>query len=440
MVYDFLDTPYGPIAKHFKCAKLIEVCTENGVQTGPFGSQLHKKDYVSEGTPIFTVEHLGENRIIHDENMPRVTEADRKRLAKYSLRVGDIVFSRVGSVDCRALIRDEEDGWLFSGRCLRVRPNNKIISSKYLSWFFGLPGFKEHIRKIAVGATMPSLNTKILSDAPVYFPSADEQKAIAQILCSLDDKIELNRRMNQTLEAIARAIFKSWFVDFDPVRAKAEGKPPQGISADVAKLFPESFEDSELGKIPKGWKVGCIGDIAENPRRGIQPSEIEAGTPYIGLEHMPRKSLSLNKWGTADEVASNKFKFHSGEILFGKLRPYFHKVGVAVLNGVCSTDILVIKEKILNWFSYILFCVSSNNFIDYTDAHSTGTKMPRTNWKDMSSYKVVLPPDKLVEAFDRTIAPTVIVIRSNIVQSRTLASIRDVLLPKLLSGEIRVKV
>src|SRR5690606_12964407 len=134
-----------------------------GIQTGPFGSQLHQKDYVEVGTPIITVEHLGENRILH-ENTPKVSNKDRNRLSRYLLKKGDIVFSRVGSVDRRALVREEEDGWLFSGRCLRVRPDPAKIDSQYLSYFFGLPAFKEYIRSIAVGATMPSLNTALLSD------------------------------------------------------------------------------------------------------------------------------------------------------------------------------------------------------------------------------------------------------------------------------------
>src|SRR5713101_7986256 len=139
-------TIYGEIASDFESDRLVNLCEpEGGVQTGPFGSQLHQEDYVEIGTPIITVEHLGENRIVQ-ENLPRVTEEDRTRLSKYSLRKGDIVFSRVGSVDRRALVRNEEDGWLFSGRCLRVRPNPGIIDPNYLSYFFGLPAFKQYIR------------------------------------------------------------------------------------------------------------------------------------------------------------------------------------------------------------------------------------------------------------------------------------------------------
>src|SRR3990167_4614936 len=163
------------------------------VQTGPFGSQLHQRDYKLKGTPIITVEHLGENKIIHN-NLPLVSDEDKERLSKYILKEGDIVFSRVGSVDRRAYVYSKEGGWLFSGRCLRVRANKKIVDPRYLSYYFGLESFKEHIRMIAVGATMPSINTEILSGVALILPDLEEQKSIASILSSLDDKIDLLHR------------------------------------------------------------------------------------------------------------------------------------------------------------------------------------------------------------------------------------------------------
>ena len=262
-------TAYGDFAANFIEERLEKLCDPSGgVQTGPFGSQLHQHDYVPIGTPIITVEHLGENRILH-QGVPLVSDDDKERLSKYTLRKGDIVFSRVGSVDRRALVTEAEEGWLFSGRCLRVRPDPNKIDSVYLSYFFGLPSFKEHIRAIAVGATMPSLNTEILSNVVVlYPPDLNEQRAIARILSSLDDKIEANRRMNETLEAIARALFKSWFVDFDPVRAKMEGRwrPGEslpGLPAHLYDLFPDRLVDSELGEIPEGWGVTRLEDHFE---------------------------------------------------------------------------------------------------------------------------------------------------------------------------------
>jgi len=286
MSSEVVDTVYGLLPATLQYAPLGDLCEREGVQTGPFGTQLHKEDYVEVGTPIITVEHLGENRIVH-ENLPCVSVADKDRLVKYSLKTGDIVFSRVGSVDRRALVQPKENGWLFSGRCLRVRPNQSLLDSRWLSYFFGLPSFKNYIRAIAVGATMPSLNTKLLSDVPIYYPPLAAQQEAAELLVSIDDRIALLRETNTTLEAIAQALFKSWFVDFDPVRAKQEGRDLEGIDADTAALFPDSFEESELGLVPMGWKVRELGEICQviNGRAYKNTEFKENGTPIVRIQN-----------------------------------------------------------------------------------------------------------------------------------------------------------
>jgi len=270
-----------------------------------------------------------------------------------------------------------------------------------------------------------------------------DRRAIAHILGTLDDKIELNRRMSETLEAMARALFKSWFVDFEPVRAKMlgrwrRGQSHPGLPAHLYDLFPDLLVPSELGEIPEGWEVGKLGDVAENPRRGVRPEQIEPGTPYIALEHMPRRCIALSDWSDGDGLQSNKFAFKRGEILFGKLRPYFHKVGVAPVDGVCSTDIVVVMPKSDSWFGFTLGHVSSTEFVDYTTAGSTGTKMPRTSWSDMTRYELVLPPEPVAKAFTQRLRPMVDRVIAGIYEARTLAALRDTLLPRLLSGEIDV--
>jgi type I restriction enzyme S subunit len=273
----------------------------------------------------------------------------------------------------------------------------------------------------------------------ITLPPISQQRAIAHILGTLDDKIELNRRMNETLEQIARALFKSWFVDFDPVRVKAEGRDP-GLPSEIADLFPDSFEKSELGEIPKGWRAGRLGDIADHPRRSVQPAEIDPSTPYIALEHMPKRCIALADWGQAEGLASNKFEFRKSEILFGKLRPYFHKVGVAPVDGVCSTDIVVVAPRAPEWFGLVLGHVSSDAFVEYTNAGSTGTKMPRTSWAEMSRYQIVLPSSALVEEITSRANLFVERIISSVHESRSLASLRDSLLPKLISGELNATI
>lgn len=296
---------------------------------------------------------------------------------------------------------------------------------------------------LANGSVQQNLSAGVIRAFEILVPPLSEQRAIAHILGTLDDKIELNRRMARTLEDMARALFKAWFVDFEPVRAKMDGRwrPGEslpGLPAHLYDLFPDRLVDSELGEIPEGWEVGRLGDVAEHPRRGVRPSDMVAETPYIGLEHMPRRSIALSDWGSAGAVASNKFEFKRGEILFGKLRPYFHKVGVAPVDGVCSTDIVVLKPRDAGWFAYLLCHVSHAAFVEFTSAGSTGTRMPRTSWSQMARYPLVLPPGSVAAAFLVQVQSAVDQILAGIHESRTLAGLRDALLPRLVSGEVRV--
>jgi type I restriction enzyme S subunit len=154
---------------------------------------------------------------------------------------------------------------------------------------------------------------------------------------------------------------------------------------------------------------------------------------------MPRRCIALAEWDAADGLESNKFEFKTGEILFGKLRPYFHKVGIAPLDGVCSTDIVVVTPRTQEWFGFVLGHVSSDAFVEHTNSGSTGTKMPRTSWGDMARYAVVIPPENVAKAFTSQVRDSVNHIIASIHESRTLAALRDTLLPKLISGELRTK-
>ncbi len=374
--------------------------------------------------------------------MDRVPLSDSEA-ERFLLKDGDLLFARQslvleGAGKCSIFLGDVEPV-TFESHVTRVRLNPAKADTRFYYYYLQSHHGRAVIRSIVEqGAGASGIRGSDLARLDVQWRPVEEQRAIAHILSTLDDKIELNRRMNETLEAMAGALFKSWFVDFDPVRAKAEGKDPS-LPQPLADLFPDSFEDSELGEIPKGWRVGSLGDVAEHPRRSIQPSGIKPTTPYIALEHMPKRCIALAEWDAADGLESNKFEFKTGEILFGKLRPYFHKVGVAPLDGVCSTDIVVLTPRTQEWFGFVLGHVSSDAFVEHTNAGSTGTKMPRTSWGDMARYAVVIPPENVAKAFTSQIRDSVNHIIASIHASRTLAALRDTLLPKLVSGELRMK-
>ena len=441
------------VPKDWSTRLLSDLVIENGgVQTGPFGSQLHQRDYVEIGTPIITVEHLGENRIRH-KNLPCVSDADRDRLSKYSLSVGDIVFSRVGAVDRRSIVRQPENGWLFSGRCLRVRASPDKIEPMYLAYFLGAPKVKQYIRSIAVGATMPSINTKILSELPISFPPClKTQKAISHVLGTLDDKIELNQKINRVLEDIAKALFKSWFIDFDPVRAKAEGRPT-GLPPEISDLFPDKMVESEIGEIPKGWGLNSLGDYV-SLTKGRSYRKVELQESQVAL--ITLKSFMRGGGYRYDGLKPYIGKFNSEQIvkegdLIIALTDVTQAADVigkpAIARGSSSHDTLVASldvgivrpsegSDLTREFCYYLMLTDkyASNSLGYT----SGTTVLHLNKDAISMFEFCFPNSNLIGHFSK-IANDIhnrIFIAEK--ESNILAQVRDALLPKLISGELRI--
>lgn len=304
---------------------------------------------------------------------------------------------------------------------------------KYINYFLKTLDFHAYSDKAAV----PGINRNHLHEAVVTLPPIGEQKEIAKVLGALDDRITLLRETNKTLESIAQAIFKSWFVDFDPVRAKIEGLQPEGMDEETAALFPDSFE-SDSGGVPRDWHSGKLGDVATASRSSVSVSGFSDAVAYVGLEHMPRRELGLTSWGTAAGLESTKTAFLANDILFGKLRPYFHKVVIAPLPGVCSTDILACRSKAALFHAFVALHLFSDTLVTYADRLSNGAKMPRVSWKDLAAYPVTVPPEPVAARFNLLIQPIFEKMQSNVFQAQTLTGLRDSLLPRLISGQIRL--
>ena len=390
------------------------------------------------GVKMVNMGELFAHNRLRDVAMDRVP-LDLSRESQFLLRDGDLLFARQslileGAGKCSIFLADDEPT-TFESHVIRVRLDQSCADPLYYYYYWQSHSGRSAIRSIVEqGAGASGIRASDLAILPVLSHPIAEQRSIADMLGTLDDKIELNRRMNDTLEAMARALFESWFVDFEPVRAKIEGRHT-GLPKPIAALFPDALDD---GGKPEGWTIGTLAEIANSPRRGVSPSVMAESTPYIGLEHMPRHSIALTKWEGAGKVTSSKSVFKKGEFLFGKLRPYFHKVGIAPLDGICSTDIVVVTPRSSEWAAFALSCLSSDDFVEYTDQTSTGTKMPRTNWKTMSQYEIYFPPTQVVRTFQGLVQPLIDRMNTNIHQSRSLAQIRDLLLPKLMTGEVCV--
>lgn len=371
-----------------------------------------KNDELGGNGPIFLRAAHVKDSCIDLADAERFHSHLEKKVASKLSRAGDVVVTTKGNSTGRVAFVDRDlPPFVYSPHLSFWRSlNEDVLFPGFLRYWSRSREFRGQLSGLAASTDMaPYLSLVDQKRLRISLPEIREQRTIARVLGALDDKASLNRRINEALEAVARAIFKLWSVDFNK------------------------------RKNSQDWRGGRLGDVAENPRRGVNPSCVPQSTPYIGLEHMPRKSIALDQWESSEDLVSGKFAFFREEILFGKLRPYFHKVGVAPVDGVCSTDILVLKPKRDAYFALLLGHVSSDEFVAYADGSSAGTKMPRTNWADMARYEISIPPESVASAHTEVVKPMIEKIISNIHQSRILINLRDTLLPKLLSGEIRVK-
>ncbi|MFV0521447.1 MAG: restriction endonuclease subunit S [Mangrovibacterium sp.] len=389
--------------------KEIELGEVAEVQTGPFGSQLKNEQYIVGGTPVVTVEHIQDFRITNFD-YPSITDEDRSRLSKYLMKKGDILFTRVGSVDLSAYVSEKQDGWMFSSRMLRVRPNEDV-NSRYLSYFFQQKIFREYILNISVGATMPSINTEILKTIPISYPPLPEQKSIASVLSSLDDKIDLLHRQNQTLEQMAETLFRQWFVE----------------------------------EADEGWEEGVISDYAKHLKvsikPGVDPLKLYAHFSIPGFDASKEPVFEIGQ-----EIRSNKYQVVGNSILFSKLNPHKDKRIWLILdelpeNAICSTEFQILnpyKESHL----YFLYGWLSN-FENYRELSSgvggTSGSHQRISPNEIFSFPIPIVSDGILKEYAKTIKPIFEKQQNNQTQIRTLTSMRDTLLPKLMSGEVRVK-
>jgi type I restriction enzyme S subunit len=254
-----------------------------------------------------------------------------------------------------------------------------------------------------------------------YLEDKAIQRRIAGILSAYDDLIENNQRRIAVLEKMARSLYREWFVHFR--YPGHEGVP---------------LVDSALGPIPQGWEVRKLGEVAEEMRRNISKGHLEDPVPFVGLEHIPRRSLALDSWDNTTELGSNKLAFKKGEVLFGKIRPYFHKVSVAPFDGLCSADTIVIQSRTQEHYAIVVGCVSSDDFVALASATSNGSKMPRANWNVLADHQISIPTLPIAQQFSAFIEPALAQMQILVFKTQNLRRTRDLLLPRLLSGQLDV--
>jgi len=422
----FKETEIGLIPEDWEVKELGEIAD---VLTGfPFESNKYSFE---EGTLVVRGENLSERVFRWDT--PKRWPNLSSDLKKYLLEANVVVVSMDGNVGKnKAVVKENNLPLLLAQRVARIK-TKKGISQDYINQAILSDLFLRYCEQIRTGTTISHISKTQIEKFKVPLPPLPEQRAIAKILSDLDAKIEHNQQMNKTLEAIGQAIFKRWFIDFE--FPNEEGKPYKSSGG-------EMVYNEELGKeIPKGWKVGMLKDILNNVKIPLNVGDGLKDRVYVPIDLLSIKKIGLDSYLPYTEAKSSLIAFEKNDILVGAMRIYFHRVCLSPFAGITRTTTFVLRAKNENFLAYSLFVLNQDSTIDYANSHSNGSTMPYAVWDgSLSDMRIVIPDETTLKKFNNLLRPILNKIRDTIFEQITLSSIRDALLPKLMSGKIRVPI
>lgn len=387
----------------------------------------------SDGVPVVRVTDIRDGRIATNGPLC-VSPKIEKAYARTRLRGGELLLTLVGTVGEAAVVPDSLAGWN-TARAVAVIPVRRDVGSYWVKLALHSPGVRQIIDSRLNTTVQATLNLRDVAQLPIVMPPEPERRAIAHILGTLDDKIELNRRMSATLEAMARALFKSWFVDFDPVRAKAEGRDP-GLPKPLADLFPARLVDSELGEIPDGWEVGCVDDEFELTMGQSPPGETynEAGEGlpfYQGRADFGSRFPTRRVYCTAPTRLAR-----AGDTLISVRAPV-GDINMATEECAIGRGVAAARHRSGSRAYTYQFMRGLDEVFGRFEAE--GTVFGSIGKKDFHAISCARPPRAAIEGFEAMLAPLDDRIDVTEREASTLAALRDALLPRLISGEWRVE-
>lgn len=411
------------------------------------GYAFKSQDFGEIGYPVIKIKNIQERQVT-TVNSQRIPEAIIKQsLNKFFLSNNDVLIAmtgqgsvgRVGRLRCSKFEKP-----IMNQRVGKFVADEKKLNLDFLYYVISSPVYEEYLFALGSGSGQPNLSPNTILSAHIPFPDYEIQKEIGLILNSLEDRIHLLRETNSTLEAIAQALFKSWFVDFDPVHAKQQGREPEGMDDATAALFPDSFEESELGLVPKGWRVGSLGEFTKYLSRGISPKYLEDGGVLVINQKCIRDfTLDLSKARRHDPTQR---KIEGREILIGDI--LVNSTGVGTLGRVAqvlSSDeptivdshvTIVRVNEFLTWNYLGLSMMRRQHEIEELGEGTTGqTELSRSR---LSALQLVIPSKDILFAFDEIALPLRQRFASNNRKAQTLSVLRDTLLPRLISGQLRL--
>jgi type I restriction enzyme S subunit len=391
----------------------------------------------SSGIPLITAKVVKNGRIEKPDEF--VSPADYEEwMRRGTPQTGDVLITTEAPLGEVAQLGP--DRVALAQRLIALRGKVGVLDNTFLKFVLQSAAVQEQLRARASGTTVLGIRQSELRRVVLNLPPIMEQRAIAHILGTLDDKIELNRRISETLERMARALFRSWFIDFDPVRAKAEGRDP-GLARHVLDLFPARVVDSALGEIPEGWDVATLADLSElNPEvwtKQTRPAEVK----YV--------DLSNTKWGRIEAVISYRAAdapsraqrvLRPGDTILGTVRPGNGSYAFICESGLTgSTGFAALRPPRPEYAELVYLAATAVDNIDALAHVADGAAYPAVRPEVVAATPIIRANDGVIREFSRTAGPLLARIASSERESRTLAALRDALLPKLMSGELRVK-
>lgn len=373
------------------------------VEDGNHGNDRPRPtEFVPEGIAFIRAADMSSG-VVNFETAGRINDVAKARIRKGIGAPGDVILSHKGTVGKVAVAPDDSPEFVCSPQTTFWRSlDQSVINQSYLRYVLASPDFTRQLEVLKGQTDMaPYVSLTDQRSMKITLPAISQQSAIAEVLGALDDKIAANTKLAATADDYIRASLAA-------------------LSSGVNDIV-------------------AIGKLATNRKDLMDPTSLDPTANYVGLEHIPRRSMWLDTSGTAGAVTSTKARFQLGDVLFGKLRPYFHKVVAAPFAGVCSTDILVLTPVFEELSGFVLASVASDHVVERVTAASEGTRMPRTSWKDLSAVEVAWPGEGMAREFSNLVSTLRAPILSLLQENTALAATRDAILPQLMSGNLRVK-
>lgn len=418
----------------------LKANTKGSIAIGPFGSRMKSDCYVDEGIPVIRGTNITEGLDFKGEFV-FITEEKADELGSCNVYQNDLVFPHRGSIGEVGIVLDNYR-YVISSSLMKISCDTKKVNPQFLYYFFKSRLGRYELLKNASQVGTPGIGQPLtsLKGIELRLPPLSIQDQIAGTLSSLNQKIAMNDSTNQILEQMAQTIFKSWFVDFDPVKAKMNGEQPECMDAATASLFSEKLVESELGLIPEGWEVGDLSDLMDfNPKRTLKKGTV---APYLDMKNMPTAGhLALDVY---DREMGSGTKFMNGDSLLARITPCLENGKTAHVDfledeqvGWGSTEYIVMRSKSDSYKYFSYFMARFKPFRKFAIQSMTGTSgRQRAQAQTVQTMPFAIPPISILEKFDAFVAPNMQMIKSHGSENRTLANLRDTLLPKLLSGEI----